>query len=185
MEKGRACFYYIIAVISVVVICFVVLEFGIAPYYYSDSDRKVTKEFDPLLGWRLKPGSYSVKPSHMFKKHTVGVNAYGLRNDSINLPSLDLRKTILVLGDSFVCAGAVGTEKIFTTQLGEILNRTSPEEYMVINAGVPGYGAAQELLFMRQLSALGVVADVYILMVFTNDILDNLRLSYGSCLENH
>ena len=33
---------------------------------------------------------------------------------------------------------------------------------------------------VRRLAAAGIVGDVYVLNVFTNDILDNLRLDYGS-----
>ena len=50
----------------------------------------------------------------------------------------------------------------------------------VMNAGVPGYGTAQELLLVRELyERRRIKPDVFLLMFFTNDILDNLCLSYG------
>ena len=51
----------------------------------------------------------------------------------------------------------------------------------VLNAGVPGYGTAQELLFMRELlQRHRVRPDLVVLVFFTNDILDNLCLSYAN-----
>ena len=47
--------------------------------------------------------------------------------------------------------------------------------------GIPGYGTAQELLFMRELlQRHRVRPDLVVQVFFTNDILDNRCLSYGN-----
>ena len=76
---------------------------------------------------------------------------------------------------------AVENERL-TIQLEDLL-REQGEAYEVVNAGVPGYGNSQELLLMKSLADDGVVGDIYLLMLFTNDILDNLRLGYGDVQE--
>ena len=76
-------------------------------------------------------------------------------------------------------ARAVRTEKIFTRQLEERMEERFKVDVDVLNAGVPGYGTAQELLFMRELlQRHRVHPDLVVLVFFTNDILDNLCLSY-------
>jgi hypothetical protein len=72
---------------------------------------------------------------------------------------------------------------MFTRQLQDMLDqRISGVD--VINAGVPGYGTAQELLLARELhDRYDINAQIYLLIFFTNDILDNLRLSYGNLVQ--
>jgi lysophospholipase L1-like esterase len=88
-----------------------------------------------------------------------------------------------VLGDSFTFGQAVDDSALFSTRLEGLLNKVELQ-HQVINAGVPGYGTAQELLMLRRLAASKIVGDVYVLNLFTNDILDNLRLDYASHLLN-
>lgn len=157
---------------------FVVLEFGLAVYYM---DRQSTNwsQFHPVRGWALVPGHYWVKPLQRLTSFPLDITDLGLRGD--NLPARQNKAArILVLGDSFTFAKETRTEKLFTRQLQELLApRIGGVE--VMNAGVPGYGTAQELLLMRELHEQHKLdARVYLLMFFTNDILDNLCLSYGN-----
>jgi lysophospholipase L1-like esterase len=74
---------------------------------------------------------------------------------------------------------AVPNENTFPMILGKVLSGSG--HYEVINAGVRGYGTAQEMLLMKELTGKKVVGDIYVLMISMNDILDNLRLGeYGS-----
>src|SRR6266576_652080 len=162
-----------------IVVCFALLEFGLARYYQSTESRTPITTFDPTLGWRLRPGSYSVKPSQTFKDHQVFINEYSLRNRPVSARAASDTKRIVILGDSFTFAMAVPNENAFPVILENILSGSG--HYEVINAGVPGYGTAQEMLFMKELTGKKVVGDVYVLMISVNDILDNLRLGeYGT-----
>ena len=175
--------FYIITFSLAVAFCFALLEYGFARFYYSNVYEISDKVFDPVLGWRLKPGTYWVKPPHAFRKHSVYINKLGLRNRDI--PSVKERgtKRILILGDSFTFGKVIPNQHIFSSQIENELDELFPKKFEIINAGVPGYGNAQELLFMRELANEGIVADVYLLVLFTNDILDNLRLGYGDLTE--
>jgi lysophospholipase L1-like esterase len=169
-----------------VLLAFGLLEFGFARFYYTNTAELRQDEFDPELGWRLKPGTYTVKAPQSFMTHVVSINQLGLREAHISVrnPSSPARR-IVMLGDSFTFGQGVDDATLFTTQLERRLNeRQTDIRYEVINAGVPGYGTGQELLMTRRLMAEGIVGQIYVLNLFTNDLLDNLRLDYGSRTTN-
>src|SRR6266487_759442 len=179
ISKLKLLSFYVIMIGLTIVVCFALLEFGLARYYQSTESRIPITTFDPTLGWRLRPGSHSNKPSYTFKHHQVSINEYGLRNRPVSARATSDTKRIVILGDSFTFAMAVPNEKSFPVILENILSGSG--HYEVINAGVPGYGTAQEMLLMKELTGKKVVGDVYVLMISINDILDNLRLGeYGS-----
>jgi hypothetical protein len=90
-----------------------------------------------------------------------------------------IENRIVILGDSFTFAVTVLNEKSFPVLLENILRVSG--HYEVINTGVPGYGTAQEMLLMKELTGKKVVGGVYLLMISVNDIPDNLRLGeYGT-----
>jgi len=179
LSKLKLLSFYVIMIGLTIVVCFALLEFGLARYYHSTESRIPITTFDPTLGWRLRPGSYSVKPAHTFKVHQVFINEYGLRNRPISARAASDTKRIVILGDSYAFASAVPNENTFPAILEKILSGSG--HYEVINTGVPGYGTAQEMLLMKELTGKKVVGDVYVLMISMNDILDNLRLDeYGS-----
>ena len=167
-----------------ILVSFGILEFGLARFYYSNIDVLRQDEFDAELGWRLKPGQYRVKAPEAFSTYTVSINRFGIRNAELT-PSRPVgTRRIVVLGDSFTFGQGVDDETLFTTQLERRLNGRNGGRYEVINAGVPGYGTAQELILMRRLANAGIVGEIYLLNLFTNDVLDNLRLDYASRSEN-
>jgi lysophospholipase L1-like esterase len=167
-----------------VLVSFGILEFGLARFYYSNIDVLRQDEFDAELGWRLKPGQYRVKAPEAFSTYTVSINRFGIRNAELT-PSRPVgTRRIIALGDSFTFGQGVDDETLFTTQLERRLNGRNGGRYEVINAGVPGYGTAQELILMRRLAHAGIVGEIYLLNIFTNDILDNLRLDYATRSEN-
>ncbi len=171
--------FTILTVFLCVSVCFGALE--ITARFFQEMDRFiVTKEFDPVIGWRLKPGHHWVRPSGQISRVKMDINSYGLRGEEFPAESAGERR-IMVLGDSFVFSRHFTLDKTFTGRLETLLNEGSARHVRVINAGVPGYGTGQELLFMRKLAdENGIVPDSYVLMIFLNDILDNLRLSYGN-----
>lgn len=175
--------FYALMLSLTLIICFLIIE-GFRKFYYSNVVDVKDKEFDPELGWLYKPGTYWVKPIHAFSKHSYYINKYGLRNREINLNKGNGTKRIIILGDSFTFAISVRDEDIFSNRLEKNLNQNYPDKYEVINAGVEGFGNLQELLLMRRLADNNVTGDIYLLTIFTNDILDNLCLSYDDATEN-
>jgi len=180
LSPRRKVLFYTIMIGLTFALSFTLLEYGLATYYQSTETHVASVVFDPVLGWRLRPGVYWIKPLNAFREHEVYINEYGLRADHIVRAATNDVKRIVILGDSFTFATQIPTESTFPVLIENRLNQSRPFE--IVNAGVPGYGTAQELLFMKELARKNVVGDVYLLMIFINDIMDNLRLDYGTGL---
>ena len=73
-------------------------------------------------------------------------------------------------GDSFTFAREVRTERIFTQQLQDLLVEQGRGDIEVLNAGVPAYGTAQQLLLMRELSTKHRLKPELVLLVFSRTI---------------
>jgi hypothetical protein len=185
MSRRRRFAIQAISVCLGLVMSFVVLEFGLAAFYYSNEAEIERYVFDDELGWRFRPGQYIIKPPQSLLKHTISINTLGLRHQELGTPT-EGTKRIIVLGDSFTFGENVNDKALFSTQLENRLNSNSGAgtKYEVVNTGVPGYGNAQELLLLRRLTGKGVVGQVYILNLFTNDILDDLCLNYSDRSRN-
>ena len=106
-----------------VLLAFVILEFGFARFYYTNTTELRQDEFDSELSWRLKPGTYTVKAPQAFVKHVVSINQMGLREAHLapRNPSSPVRR-IVMLGDSFTFGQGVDDAALFTTQLERRLN---------------------------------------------------------------
>ncbi len=180
-SKMKTVIFSIITIGLSLVFSVAILEFGLARFYAITEDGKAEMSFDPTLGWRLLPGVRWTKPDHTLSAHAVSINQLGLRNREITPERQPEGTRVILLGDSFTFAKAVRGEESFPSLLEERLNQV--DRFEVINAGVPGYGTAQELLLMQDLSNKQIVGDVYVLMFFLNDILDNLRLDYSNLEE--
>ena len=126
--------------------------------------------YDSLLGWSLVPGA-------TFVSHDVGrglhyrmdINSIGLRDDEVVMPKPKGRKRVLILGDSIAFGSGVEAHERFSDRLQHEL----PGDADVINAGVPGWGNDQELLFYeRDLRRLD--PDIVVLeFTANNDVVNN------------
>jgi hypothetical protein len=133
-------------------------------------------EFHPERGWALKPGDYAGYEVNESRKTRIFVNDLGLRNSPVSPAVPPGRRRLSIVGDSFVFAAALEDRETIAGQLGGLLGDRS----QVVNLGVEGYGTGQECLLVEDLTAHGyTVGDAIVLVFFTNDILDNLALSYG------
>jgi lysophospholipase L1-like esterase len=153
---------------------------GTVRLMFSGPDTAKWGQFHEERGWSLARGDYMVEPPMGLGAFPITISELGLRSHRLPAASRNSRQ-LLVLGDSFTFAREVRTEKIFTRQLEERMEERFKVDLDVLNAGVPGYGTAQELLFMRELlQSHRVRPDLVVLIFFTNDILDNLCLSYAN-----
>jgi lysophospholipase L1-like esterase len=122
---------------------------------------------DPILGWKLAPSRETVFHGAHFAAH-VSQNAEGLRDQHYSYEREAGRRRILVLGDSVVWCWGVEQDACFTERLEAALPDTD-----VINAGVPGYSTAQEMLFYEG-EGQRYRPDLVLLVVVPNDLTDNL-----------
>jgi len=158
---------------------FMALELLLDKYYLEGQSSQNWTAFHPELGWALVPGDYWAKSPRDLNKIAIHINSLGLRGGD-DVGATPKRKRVTILGDSFVVARESTVEESFPQRLENLLNQHSTGGVEVVNAGVPGYGTGQELLLLRRLfHTYKLRSDVYVLMFFTNDILDNLCLSYG------
>lgn len=80
----------------------------------------------------------------------VVTNSLGLRDYRPPHKSED-KTQILVLGDSFTFGYGVPLEDSYPNLLEQHLNKTRPEHYEVINAGVPGYDTVDEAELLNKI----------------------------------
>lgn len=113
---------------------------------------------DSALGWSPIPNS--VAQFHGSRTITVKHNGLGLRDIEHDDAS---QTTILFVGDSFVWGYDVEAEDRFT----ELLRDRRPGIKMV-NAGVPGYGTAQEYLLLERIWS-AIQPNVVVLVVCSNN----------------
>jgi len=132
---------------------------------------------DSELGWSFEPGSRTLKLSRVreFGPIQVGINADGFRDDAWSAEKPKGAYRIAVLGDSIVAALQVEHAHLFTTLLQQRLDADSVpgRSVEVLNAGVDGYGTAQELSVLRDHVARFAPDLVLLSMYLGNDITDN------------
>jgi lysophospholipase L1-like esterase len=123
--------------------------------------------YDPVLGWKLAPNRALTFRGAHFSVRVVH-NPAGLRDRHYDYARTPDRRRIVVLGDSVVWCWGVEQAECFTERLERALGDTD-----VVNAGVPGYSTAQELLFYEH-EGRRYRPDVVVLVVSPNDADDNL-----------
>jgi len=123
--------------------------------------------YDPELGWKLAPERTTLFKGAHFSV-SVTHNAQGLRDQSYPYEREPGRRRILVLGDSSVWCWGVEREDCFTERLEARLPDTD-----VINAGVPGYSTAQEMIFYER-EGRRYRPDLVLLLMSPNDVADNV-----------
>ncbi|MBI4241955.1 MAG: hypothetical protein HY613_09575 [Candidatus Rokubacteria bacterium] len=110
----------------------------------------------------------------------ITTNSLGLRDRELPAVRPPGVRRILALGDSFTFGDAVEWVEAWPQQLERALNGSGQAEwYEVVNAGVSGYGTAQQLLLYRALE-VQIRPDVVVLgFSVVNDVLDNLCVEEG------
>lgn len=111
------------------------------------------------------------------------INGQGFRNDvefEYENPKNTFR--ILVVGDSFTIGYEVGQNETYAAITQKYLKQKGIE-VEVINAGVSGFGNAEELVFFEQ-EGLKYKPDVLILGFYENDFDDNMRSNLYKVANN-
>ena len=167
--------------ISLLGFCFLVVEI-----WARTQPRNMFIEFDPVLGFRLKPdveGIYrglSVLHPNPEIHTKVQINSLGLRGPEVSIGKPPGVRRLLILGDSFVEAFEVPYEQTFYARLEKMAQAAGHFPLQVLSMGVMGYGTAQELLWLRQNGNL-IKPDVVLLILFLgNDVVDNSRALHFS-----
>lgn len=149
------------------------------PFLPGEYNLGIEREFDPVLGWRHRPGFVGGTRTSEFTVR-FSINSRGLRDEEIPYEKPPGGFRVLALGDSFLAASHVSLEQTMTKQLqGLLRSRLAPRPVDVVNAGVSGYGTAQEYLYLHT-EGYRYAPDVVLLVVFLgNDLTDNVRDADG------
>ena len=125
-----------------------------------------------------QPSAHAHGPgTHGRLRARVGhVNALGMNDAEIPAVKEAEERRVLVLGDSFVEARQVPIARNFCGRLARRLSDESGRCVRVMNAGVSSYSPIIEYVQYEQLRTR-LQPDVVVLVLFANDIFDDLRYS--------
>jgi hypothetical protein len=139
------------------------------------NEPKQYNEYDPLLGWRKKPGA---RVTYRRREYTVevAVNSLGLRDPERGYQAPAGTQRVLALGDSFLEGYTVPLADTVTQVLERQL-RAPGCAVDVINGGTQAYSTDQELLFYRS-EGVKYAPRVVLLFIYYNDVLYNDRQEY-------
>jgi hypothetical protein len=127
---------------------------------------------DPVLGYTLTPNFTGTIQRSEFTV-PVRVGKGGLRSWEGGPKAADTFR-ILVLGDSQAFGFGVGDDQTFAAQLERLLAERHPGVSIeVINGGIPGYGTADQVAFLRARGA-EIDPDLIVLQFLSvNDLKEN------------
>jgi hypothetical protein len=138
-------------------------------------EKDVYHEYDPLLGWRKRAGA---SVTYRRREYTVEVkiNSHGQRDSERACEKAPGVFRVLALGDSFLEAYTVASERMVTRVLEASLAKGGCRAE-VLNAGTAGYSTDQEYLYYAS-EGVKLSPDVVVLFFFYNDILYTDRQDY-------
>lgn len=131
-------------------------------------------DHDPLLGGRLRPGFRGRFSSPEYDTRWE-INGAGHRGPEPGVKVGD-RARIVALGDSFTFGYGVESEEAWPARLEAVLARRSGGAIEVVNLGVGGYGAVQEVAWLAERLEAGLGPDLVVLGFYPgNDLSDSVR----------
>jgi lysophospholipase L1-like esterase len=150
------------------------LEGGLRLFWsgYYLKEYKAYARPSPMRGWENRP-SVAVDYGEPEFRTTVRHNSWGFRGPEIALEKPSGRCRVLVLGDSFAYGVGVENDETFSAVLEQMEPRLQ-----VLNAGVNGYGTAQELLFLVE-KGTDFSPDLVIVSFFWNDVANSYKRPFA------
>ena len=144
------------------------------PGWAPDQAYRIFWQYDPLLGWSQRPGARGTHYHEDFAVH-VEISSQGLRDRVYPEARVPGTRRMLLLGDSYTFGFGVEADEIWHERI-----EARRSGWEMINAGVPGYGTGQELLYYQK-HGRQFRPDVVLLLVHQTDFRDNNEsLVYGN-----
>lgn len=164
--------------LCVVVVLAVLLESGLNIYHAVGGRRTTGRpdrpEAESLYVLLDSPVIYGLNPRH------PGINSRGLRDREVDVPKPAGVVRVLILGDSVTFGTLVAREKTYPSRLERLLGERNGRAE-VVNAGVNGYNAYNELQFYLT-EGRKYDPDIVIVAFCMNDVV-NPRLHWGSNMD--
>jgi len=165
-------------VLTSIVLTATLLEFGLR-LFYPQGGPPAMYQFDPHLGHTNIP---NLDFTHIWAGHEgvarIRTGPMGFRDSDVSTVKKPNEFRILLLGDSYTFGYGVDGGSTFAKILERNLNSMldTSKRFLVINAGVTGYGTAQEML-QYEIVGSKLNPDLVLLGFFVgNDVQDNLCL---------
>ncbi len=173
MTIGRLKIFFVSLLFVILIFEMMVRGFKLFPNYGYPDGMYVA---DSLLGYRLQ-ANFSGKFIGPEFQTAIKTNSVGLEDVEFGKKEIGEYR-ILALGDSFTW-GAYGVrpQENFLKVLEKELNAKYPQHLIrVINSGVPGYGTAQELLYLKS-RGIELLPDMIIVnFCVENDFFENAAI---------
>ncbi len=129
--------------------------------------------YHPVYGFFHRPGVSGWLRTREFTSF-VKFNAQGLRGPEVAVPKPAGTLRVLVLGDSVVEGAQVAQEATVAALLARELEALETSGRIeTVNAGVAGFGTAQQLLFLEREGAALQPDLVVLVFTIANDVADN------------
>lgn len=141
-RRSRKAFVFTVVTLALTAGLLVVADLWIASQLLPTARHNVFAQHDPVLGWKLRPGTNIVRgtwPEVSIER----INEQGFRAPLPTLKSPGVKR-ILFLGDSHTEAYGIDERRTYTALVQKGLSITRRAE--VIGLGVGGYSTDQELL---------------------------------------
>jgi hypothetical protein len=156
-------------VAATAVLVFIVAELIARAAYHPENLGSVIR-FDETLGWSLRPRATSRSVDYQRNlDYLIRINSLGMREREIARGKPTGRRRVLLLGDSVTFGTGVNAGWRFS----DFMQRALTDDVEVVNAGVPGWGTDQELIYYESF-ARELESDV-VIVTFTmaNDVVNN------------
>jgi len=166
ISRQQLYFFRALSVIVSLALAAVLAEAGLrfASYSHGRASLHNFTEYDPLLGWRNKPNTYTKVVERDYST-IMQYGPKGLRGEDHPYAKPAGVFRILVLGDSMVDGFSVPLEN----RVSEVLQARLGPRADVVNLGVSGYSTDQELLMLES-EGWKYRPDLVILFFYYNDI---------------
>src|SRR5262245_18698025 len=128
---------------------------------------------DPALGWYHARNAQKYFTTEGEKALNV-LNNLGHRGPNYQPQPAAGKKRVLVLGDSFTEGSHVGEDELFSNLIANTYLNLE-----VMNAGVGGWSAVQEYLYLKQ-DGINLHPNLVLLMFFENDLEEDCLSFYPS-----
>ena len=115
--------------------------------------------------------SFSYRYTRRGFSNIVSYNALGLRGPEVAVSKTPGVPRVMLLGDSFVEGKQVADDEVLTTVM-QRLAAAGGRPIEVLNAGVSGYGTAEELILWEKLGR-ALVPDLVLVGFYPNDVRNN------------
>ncbi len=141
-----------------------------ARVFYHPPNLGTVIRFDRDLGWSLEPKARLKSVDHQRGlNYKIAVNKLGMRERELKRDKKTGTRRILFIGDSVTFGTGVDARWRFS----DFISRALQDDTEVINAGVPGYGNDQELIYFEELTGVLHPDVVVLTLTIANDVVNN------------